>query len=53
MNRPKSLPMPSSADLAAMPRAADQFSWNDEQKLVAHRNMHHLFPARTIRAEAP
>ena len=53
MNRPKSLPMPSSADLAVMPRAADQFSWNDEQKLVAHRNMHHLFPTRTIRAEAP
>jgi len=35
-----------------MPRAADQFSWDDEQKLIAHRNMHCLFPARVISAGA-
>jgi CubicO group peptidase (beta-lactamase class C family) len=35
-----------------MPRAADQFSWDDEQKLIAHRNMHRLFPARVIGAGA-
>lgn len=53
MTQPTRLPAPSPADRAAMPRPADQFSWNDEQKLVAHRNMHHLFPARVIKAEAP
>ena len=53
MNRPRRLPVPSPADLAALPRAADQFMWNDEQKLVAHRNMHHLFPAQVVTASAP
>jgi CubicO group peptidase (beta-lactamase class C family) len=36
-----------------MPRPADQFLWNDEQKLVAHRNMHHLFPTHVVKAGAP
>ena len=36
-----------------MPRPADQFQWNDEQKLVAHRNMHHLFPTHVVKAGAP
>jgi CubicO group peptidase (beta-lactamase class C family) len=36
-----------------MPRPADQFLWNDEQKLVAHRNMHHLFPTHAVKAGAP
>ena len=27
--------------------------WNDEQKLVAHRNMHHLFPTHVVKAGAP
>jgi CubicO group peptidase (beta-lactamase class C family) len=36
-----------------MPRPADQFTWNDEQKLVAHRNMHHLFPTHVVKAGAP
>ena len=35
-----------------MPRAADQFLWDDQQKLIAHRNMHRLFPAQVIRAGA-
>jgi hypothetical protein len=52
MTEPQSLPLPSAADLGAMPRAADQFLWNDAQKLVAHRNMHHLFPAHTVKAGA-
>ncbi len=49
----KPLPAPSSADRAAMPRPADQFAWNDGQKLVAHRNMHHLFPTQVVKAAAP
>jgi len=36
-----------------MPRPADQFQWDDEQKLVAHRNMHHLFPTHVVKAGAP
>lgn len=36
-----------------MPRPAEQFMWNDAQKLVAHRNMHHLFPTQVIKAGAP
>lgn len=52
MNRPKRLPNPSPADLAVLPRPAEQFAWNDEQKLVAHRNMHCLFPAHAIQAGA-
>lgn len=36
-----------------MPRPADQFAWNDAQKLVAHRNMHHLFPTQVVKAGAP
>ena len=52
MIEPRRLPPPSPADSAALPRAADQFLWDDRQKLVAHRNMHRLFPARVIRAEA-
>lgn len=27
--------------------------WNDAQKLVAHRNMHHLFPTQVVKAGAP
>ena len=50
MKRPRRLPPPSSTDLAVLPRPADQFAWNDAQKLVAHRNMHHLFPAHPITA---
>jgi CubicO group peptidase (beta-lactamase class C family) len=53
MIEPKPLPTPSSADRTAMPRPADQFMWNDEQKLVAHRNMHHLFPTQVVKAGAP
>ncbi len=53
MTEPKPLPAPSSADRTAMPRPADQFMWNDEQKLVAHRNMHHLFPSHVVKAGAP
>ena len=36
-----------------MPNPADQFAWNDQQKLVAHRNMHHLFPTAVVKAAAP
>src|SRR4051812_19185669 len=50
---PKPLPAPSAADRAAMPNPADQFAWNDAQKLVAHRNMHHLFPTAVVKAAAP
>jgi CubicO group peptidase (beta-lactamase class C family) len=52
MTAPRPLPSPSPADLAAMPRAAEQFQWNDRQKLVAHRNMQHLFPAHVVKAGA-
>ena len=52
MTAPKPLPAPSAADRAAMPRPADQFLWNDQQKLVAHRNMHHLCPAAVVPAAA-
>ncbi|SJZ32479.1 CubicO group peptidase, beta-lactamase class C family [Enhydrobacter aerosaccus] len=52
MTAPRPLPAPSAADLAAMPRAAEQFQWNDRQKLVAHRNMQHLFPAHVVTAGA-
>jgi CubicO group peptidase (beta-lactamase class C family) len=52
MTAPRPLPSPSAADLAAMPRAAEQFQWNDQQKLVAHRNMQHLFPAHVVKAGA-
>jgi CubicO group peptidase (beta-lactamase class C family) len=53
MTEPRPLPSPSAADLAAMPRAIEQFQWNDAQKLVAHRNMQHLFPAYGVKAGAP
>jgi CubicO group peptidase (beta-lactamase class C family) len=52
MTSPRSLPTPSSADRAALPNPLDQFSWNEEQKLVAHRNMHHLFPIHVVKAGA-
>ena len=50
MTHRRPLPPPSPADRAAMPRLADQFMWNDAQKLVAHRNMHHLFPSHAVKA---
>lgn len=50
MPAPRPLPAPSAADLAALPRASEQFQWTNPQKLVAHRNMHHLFPAHVIKA---
>src|SRR5580692_7092022 len=53
MTEPRPLPPPSAADLAAMPRAIEQFQWNDAQKLMAHRNMQHLFPAHVVKAGAP
>lgn len=52
MTLPRSLPTPSSADRAALPNPLDQFSWNDGQKLVAHRNMHRLFPSHVVKAGA-
>jgi CubicO group peptidase (beta-lactamase class C family) len=52
MTLPRSLPTPSSADRAALPNPLDQFSWTDAQKLVAHRNMHHLFPSHVVKAGA-
>lgn len=47
------LPPVSEADRQNLPRGADQFMWTAEQKLVAHRNMHVLFPSQVIRAGAP
>lgn len=37
-------------DQAGMPRAEDQFLWTTEQKFIAHRNMHHLFPHDVVPA---
>jgi len=53
MTQLKPLPAPSPADRTAMPRPVDQFMWNDAEKLVAHRNMHQLFPTHVVKAGAP
>lgn len=37
-------------DQAAMPRAEDQLRWTTNEKFVAHRNMHHLFPRDVVSA---
>jgi CubicO group peptidase (beta-lactamase class C family) len=33
-----------------LPRGADQFRWNEAERLIAHRNMHRIFPSYHIRA---
>lgn len=46
------LPGVPAADRPVLPIAARQFAWTPEEKLVAHRNMHVLFPSDLVRAGA-
>ena len=46
------LPGVPVADRPVLPIAARQFAWTPEEKLVAHRNMHVLFPSDLVRAGA-
>ncbi len=44
------LPPPSASDQANLPPGATQLTWNAEQKIIGHRNMHVIFPSRMIEA---
>ena len=46
----RTLPPLSAADASELPLASAQFDWTPRQKVVAHRNMHHLFPTELIEA---
>ena len=47
---PTSLPSATAADRANFPPGDSHLRWNAEQKIIGHRNMHVMYPTRTVKA---